>query len=116
MTTLLGLASGLVMAGTSEVIVSNSSLPWWAVLLIAICPPIIGLVCDLITSLLKAKGWISGETKDKIDEAVDDIVSDVVEQITGKDGKEDDSEGTDESADAKEDGDGEDPDDGRTES
>lgn len=76
--------SGAVFATTSNAIVTNTDLPWWAVLLIACVPTILGLITDLITTWLKNKGYISSETKDKIDSAVDDVIDSAVDSITKK--------------------------------
>lgn len=85
MATIVSTISGIAFAATSKTIVTNTDLPWWAILLIAIVPTILGVVCDLITTWLKNKGYISSETKDKIDSAVDEVIDKTVDTITGED-------------------------------
>lgn len=96
MATIVSAISGIAFAATSKTIVTNTDLPWWAILLIAIVPTILGVVCDLITTWLKNKGYISSETKDKIDSAVDEVIDKTVDTITGEDKTDDGTENTDE--------------------
>lgn len=67
----------------------NNSLPWWANLLIAITPTIIGFLLDLIVK----KGWLSKKTSDDIKEVVEDITDDLKDdgKLNGSNKEKDDN-------------------------
>lgn len=52
---------------------SDNGLPWWANLLIAIIPTILGFVLDLIVK----KGWITSKTSDEVKKVVDEVADDL---------------------------------------
>lgn len=66
-----------MISGVSLTTISNyGELPWWQYLLIAIIPPLIGAICDIVLTILKKKGIISNKTANKIGNTVDDLLDD----------------------------------------
>lgn len=72
MITVYGLAGGIVMASTANVIASDTNLPWWAIMLIGIIPPIVGAILDLLKAFIVKHGWLDKTTADKDTEAIKD--------------------------------------------
>lgn len=79
--TILGLISGVAFAGISKAIVVNSELPWWAIMLIALIPPVLGGLIDLAKCLLVKYGVFSKEEADKIADEIKDEIKDNADDL-----------------------------------
>lgn len=69
----IGLLSGMV--GTA--VNSSTNSPTWVSIVIAVVPPVIGILWDLLKSYGTKKGWFNKSTTNKIDTFVDNIVEDI---------------------------------------
>lgn len=79
--TILGVISGIAFAGTSKALVIETGLPWWAVMLIAIIPPILGGLIDLAKNLLIKYGVFTKKEADKIANEIKEEIKDNAEDL-----------------------------------
>lgn len=74
--TILGVISGIAFAGTSKALVIETGLPWWAILLIALIPPVLGGLIDLAKNLLIKYGVFTKQEADEIADEIKDEIKD----------------------------------------
>lgn len=75
--TLTGIASGAIFSSVSFI---ESNYPWWASLLIALLPPLVGCLCDILVK----KGIISKKRGEEIEK----VVKEETTKVTTKEEKE----------------------------
>ena len=96
MNAIIGLASGVVCSAISNTVVDNSNLPWWVLLLIAIIPPIVGALIDIVKNWLINKKLLTQDQADQIEKEIqrrlEEILKDLGKQEETKQDEQDEND------------------------
>lgn len=73
--TSIGLVSGMVGTAVS----TSPTTPVWVSIVIAVVPPVIGVLWDVFRHIAEKKGWFSKKTGEEIDKIVNNVIDDVTD-------------------------------------
>ena len=94
--TITGLVSGIACSALYSLQVADvtsASLTWWQYLIISLCPTLMGIIGDIVLSILKNRNIVSSEDVEKIEKEIGTFTEKLEEEIKElkSDGKNEDN-------------------------